>query len=120
MVLGIKPGGGGEPITIAIGQPFGDYLTPEQEARIRARIAGLPYFPHPREMNAPAGAIRDSLILEDYVAELSQTRDVTLIGAFSTALITIPGIRKVYLDADGDPRRREVMEASGCLVENLI
>ena len=116
--LGIKIAGGRDPLTIAIGQRFEEYLDQAATSLIEERLAGLPYFPHPRE-NPPEGAIDSSLILEDYVSRMTRDHDVTLIGGFSTALITIPGVRKIYLDVDGDEKRRGIMLAAGCEVERL-
>jgi hypothetical protein len=114
--LGIKTGTGKTPLTIAVGQPFEAYLPPEAAARVRKRLDGLPYFPHPMEDDPLAR----SDILEDHVARQSHLHDITLIGGFSTAMLTIPNVRKIYLDADGNSENRAVMEAAGCEIEPIV
>jgi hypothetical protein len=117
--LGVRRGNGQTPLTLAIGQPFDLDLPPEKAAKIRQRLSGLPYFPHPSELSPPPDAIRSDNIIEDYVAGLSQDHDVTLVGWFTTAMLTIPNVKKIYLDADGNPSRRATMVAAGCEVEAL-
>ena len=118
--LGVELGSGKSPMTLAIGHPFEEHYSSEIVAKVRARLEGLPYFPHPREFSPPSGAIVTSEIIEDYVAKLSHDHDVTLIGGFSTALLTIPNVKKIYLDVYDDPKRRAIMQSAGCEVESLI
>ena len=104
----------GEPITVIIGQNFHEYLSPENTQKIMRyfRDSKAIYFPHPREISREFEVIESDLIIEDFV--LSQERPVTLLGGFSTALITIVGAQKKYIDADRNERRRAIMEAAGC------
>lgn len=118
--MGIEVADGKAPMTLAIGQPFEEFYAPDLVAKVRARMEGLPYFPHPREFSPPTNSIITSEIVEDYVAKLSRDHDVTLIGAFSTAMLTIPNVKKIYLDIYDDPKRRCIMESAGCEVERLI
>jgi hypothetical protein len=73
--------------------------------------------PHPREVDPPEGAIESDLILEDYVER--HPGPVTLVGGYSTALITTSAARKIYLDADGHAERRVIMERVGCEVVHI-
>lgn len=114
-------------LSIAIGQPFQDYLTADQERSIldHFRERSAIYFRHPREEATPPGmtVIESDLIIEDFVEhKLQSYRTIDLIGAWSTALVTInlPGVHKVYLDADGDPQKRGIMEMVGCEVVGLV
>lgn len=113
-IAGACQAGQGPPSAIAIGQPFGDYLSPESERRVRDYMAqcGGVYFPHPREPDPPPGAVDSDLVLEEFVER--QPGPVRLIGGFSTAFFTCRAAEKLYLDADGDPRRRALMESAGC------
>ena len=117
--LGVELGDGKSPVTLAVGHPFEELYDPRIVARVRERLKGLPYFPHPREFSPPPGAISTPDIIEDYVTKLSQEHEVTLVGGFSTALVTIPNVKKIYLDVYGDPKRRAIMESAGCEVESM-
>jgi beta-galactosamide-alpha-2,3-sialyltransferase len=117
---------GKAPISIFVGQPFEEFLSPKEIDNLKEKLMGIHldyYVKHPREKRV----LLDNIALLETGGEIAEIaiastfRDnyVSVYGSFSSVLLNIPPAeaKKYYIsagDKSAEYRRVELCKAAGC------